>query len=276
MKTRLAFRLFVFGLIIVTSCNKEEVVQEQPKLKINTGLLKYLSNGRTDAVIVQPNGGAYNTGNTMAITWGLVTCTGCGDWSSQFINLDLFKGGAKILTIASNVPFIDSNAQSRYNWNIQTTVPVGSDYKIRISNSSNSSQFSDSNNFSLVTPSSGCFYSYWTLSGIPSLIFGTTTVNYSINASAQLSQTYKNSPVMRIISYDPITITYNGTSYYCPGAAGVNIPINSSANCNGSGSSINVPLRFSKTGSNTTVIVTLNAVSAGHSFANGYHTFYFF
>ncbi|UXE66128.1 MAG: hypothetical protein KA713_16965 [Chryseotalea sp. WA131a] len=274
MKNHSLIKLLAVILIVVVSCNKEEV-RQKPRLKIDTGLLKYFGNGRTDAVIVQPNGGTYYTGNTMAITWGLVTCTGCGDWSSQFINIDLYGGGVGF-RIASNVPFIDSNFQSQYNWAIQTTVPAGSNYKIRISNSANSSQFSDSNNFSLVTPNTGCFYSHWTLTGAPSFIYGKTTVNYSINASAQLLRTYANRPIMKVFSYDPITINYNGTSYYCPGAAGVNIPINSSFNCSGSGSSISAPLTFSKTGSSTTIIITLNAVSKGHSFSNGYHSFSFF
>lgn len=99
--------------------------KQESKPKITLGLVPD-SNGaaRTEAVIVQPTNGTFYTGNTMNITWGVLTCL-CSDWSSSNIDIYLYKATTSITRIASNVPFANSSGISQYNWIIPAMVSTG-------------------------------------------------------------------------------------------------------------------------------------------------------
>lgn len=267
----------VLILIISVKCSEEiEPLQiEKPTITLS-GSSNQPSNGKTEAGVYDPNGGTFYSGDIMNIKWSFLTCTRCFDWISEDIDIDLYKGNSLILRIASNVPFFDP---SNYDWEIPSLTMTGSDFNIRITSTTNSSNWSKSSNFSLITPSTGCFYSHWKLTGIPTSGSSpsNSTVQYRIKEDGLGSYAKANAPVMRFYSGAPINIVYNGITYYSSGYTALDIPINSSTSCNGVNPVINAPLKFQKIGSSTTsVSVLIQSVSSGHYFYHGYHTIFIY
>ena len=87
-----------------------------------------------------PNGGqTWAAGSTQTITWTYV-----GDPGN--VKIDLLKGGVVVSTIASFVSK-GSNGVGSYNWTIPSSQAAGSDYKVRITSTSNSSVTDTSDNF---------------------------------------------------------------------------------------------------------------------------------
>jgi len=262
-----------FLLLIIISCDDNVELQPSNKM-VSLGLLSESeNNARTEAIVIQPGTGTFYAGQTMVIQWGFLTCL-CNDWISDFIHIELYKGSTFVATIARNVPFFDANNQSYYNWLIPSVPQIGNDFNIRIVNASKVNQIGYSSEFTLTTQAGTCNYSFWSLSGMPSgYISSGSTVNYNINETGQTILAQANSPTMKVFSYDPINVVYNGLNYYCPGSSGVLIPINGSMNCSGNNPVISAPLKFNKIGSGTSVIVTLNSVSTNHIFSSGYHSY---
>jgi hypothetical protein len=272
--------LFLVCTLLVTSrCTDENEPLAQQDEKPTLTLSRAIepgSSGRTNANITSTHYGTYYSGDVMYIEWSYVLC-GC-DWATN-LNIDLYKGSTYVGRIATDVPFFGTpSGGGHYDWTITSVSMTGSDFRIRITSTTNSSNWAESNDFTLVTPGSGCFYSTWNLSGAPSgYVPNNTTVQYQIQETGLASQVQANSPTMRVISYSPLNVVYSGTTYYCPGGAGVNIPITGTTACSGSNPAISAPLQFKLIGGGTnTAIVTLGSVSAGHFYHHGYHSFYMY
>jgi hypothetical protein len=83
--------------------------------------------------VTTPNGGEnWPLGSTQTITWN--------DNFSEDVKIELYKGGFITSTIDFSTP-----SDGTYNWDIPTSLPVGSDYKIKITSiaSNNVFDFSD-------------------------------------------------------------------------------------------------------------------------------------
>jgi hypothetical protein len=256
-------------VVFALSCSKElENPQKQQKLKIELGTVtQNLSGGRTDAVILTPSTGTFNAGNTMNITWSFLLCL-CNDWTAQFVNIEIWKGAYRITRIASNISFIDpaTPGAGKYNWVIPSMVSTGSDFFIRIINTANSTQIADSQTFSLVTPSIGCYFSEWRLLMPPiyNTVPNNTTLQWQIKENGLAQSILTNNPsIVAIVDNSPINIIYNGTTYYCPTGYSI-IPINGTTGCSGINPIINVPLTFQKIGGFASVRILLQSVSPGH------------
>jgi hypothetical protein len=93
---------------------------------------------------VSPNSGEnYKTGSSHAITW-----TYTGNPGSR-VKIELLKNGVLNRTITTKAS-IGSGGSGSYNWKISRTQVTGSDYKIRITSTTNSSATDTSNgNFSI-------------------------------------------------------------------------------------------------------------------------------
>jgi hypothetical protein len=87
---------------------------------------------------------AWSTGSAYSITWSADTAL-----FSNYVTLSLYKGALNLLTIASDV----SNAGT-YSWTVPAGYLTGTDYRIKISNYSNSSIYAYSQPFTVsgVTP----------------------------------------------------------------------------------------------------------------------------
>jgi hypothetical protein len=93
--------------------------------------------------ITAPNGGeSWQSGTTQTITW-----TYTGDPGSSVMIL-LLKGGMKVATITLITP-IGGGGSGAYKWNIPSTQATGSDYKIKIVSTTNSTIKSFSKTFTI-------------------------------------------------------------------------------------------------------------------------------
>jgi molybdopterin-binding protein len=83
--------------------------------------------------VTSPNGGeSWQSGTTQTILW-----TYTGNLGS-YVKIELLKGTSVNSTITSSAS-IGSNGSGSYNWTIPTTQTTGSDYKVRVTSTSNSS-----------------------------------------------------------------------------------------------------------------------------------------
>lgn len=274
---KLIYIALSFFFILFTQCSEdiEPNVEKRPTIILSKDS-KNPENGKTEALVNPSYYGTYNSGDIMNIEWDFLLC-GC-DWTSEYINIDLYKGTSRIGRIASAVPFFDfnnPNGLGEYDWTVSSMTTTGSNYKIRITNTGNSSEWAESGNFTLATPTSGCYNSYWNLTGAPTngLISNNTTVQYKIREDGMTNLALANAPVLRISSNQPINVIYNGVTYYTSGT--VDVPITASVNCSGTNPVINAPLKFQKIGGGYVFVsVLLNSVTQGHLFYHGYHSFY--
>ena len=82
--------------------------------------------------VVSPNGGeAFKYGDTVAITWDAKNI------ASKSVNIRLLKAGSAVLIIASNVAQSADSGMFIRNWIVPSTLAVGSDYAIEVSDSVN-------------------------------------------------------------------------------------------------------------------------------------------
>lgn len=87
--------------------------------------------------VTLPNGGeSWQRGTTKTITW-----TKGGNVGS-YVKIDLYKAGVFKQTIISSTPNDGS-----HNWYVPWALPIGSDYKIKITSTSNSAYYDLSNNY---------------------------------------------------------------------------------------------------------------------------------
>jgi hypothetical protein len=90
--------------------------------------------------VVSPNGGEnWKRGTTQTIRWSYTGNPG------SYVKIELLKGGTLNRTISSSVS-IGSGGAGSYNWKIPTNQATGSDYRIRVTSTSNSSYTDTSNN----------------------------------------------------------------------------------------------------------------------------------
>ncbi len=93
--------------------------------------------------VVQPDGGeTLAAGSSYEIRWGYEGI------SSGYLKIELYKGGVLNRTIVSSATI----TTGKYNWNIPTTQVSGSDYKIKITYTSNTSVFDESDDFFTIKP----------------------------------------------------------------------------------------------------------------------------
>jgi hypothetical protein len=74
-------------------------------------------------------------------------------WSSgsgiSKVKIDLYKGSSRLSTLASSL-----NNTGSYTWNIPANLAAGSNYKIRVSNTADTSVYGESETFSITAPAS--------------------------------------------------------------------------------------------------------------------------
>ena len=94
----------------------------------------------SEVVLSSPNGGeSLSAGSTKTIVW---TYSG----NPGNLRIDLLKGSSVVSTLASSVSK-GSNGAGSYNWTIPSNQASGSDYKISITSTSNTSLTDSSDNF---------------------------------------------------------------------------------------------------------------------------------
>jgi hypothetical protein len=93
-------------------------------------------------IVTSPNGGqSWVTGTKHAITWSVTNLTG-------YVKIELLKSGSPVRTIISSV----AAGSGSYNWSIPTSQSSGSDYRIRITSTSNSAVSDTSDTNFTITP----------------------------------------------------------------------------------------------------------------------------
>src|SRR5574337_1823216 len=86
---------------------------------------------------------SWTAGDTQAITWDYTGNPGVS------VKINLMKGGVYKSTIISNTPTADGS----YNWKVPTNTTPGSDYKVKVISTANSTIKDDSNaNFEIKAP----------------------------------------------------------------------------------------------------------------------------
>jgi PKD repeat protein len=99
--------------------------------------------------VISPNGGeTWKRGTTQAISWSYT-----GDPGAT-VKILLFKAGTQVGTISSGTPTGASGTGS-YSWPLGTTGMTGSDFKIQVQSTSQSTVTDTSNNNFNITPASG-------------------------------------------------------------------------------------------------------------------------
>ncbi len=100
----------------------------------------YTGSASASIILNTPNGGEkWQAGLKKTISWSYSGSPG------SFVSLQLYKAGSLIQTIISSTS-VGSGGSGSYSWNIPTTLVNGSDYKIKVASSSNSSCYDYSNN----------------------------------------------------------------------------------------------------------------------------------
>lgn len=98
-------------------------------------------NSNVSLTVTSPNGGEnWKAGSTHPITWAYAGNPGA------YVKIELVQGTSVKSTIAKKAP-IGSGGTGSYNWTISKTMKTGSDYKIRITSTSNSSYADTSDGF---------------------------------------------------------------------------------------------------------------------------------
>jgi predicted glutamine amidotransferase len=125
----------------ITLSDGQLVTMNQSGAPVIENIKNYFS--PASIVVSSPNGGqSWVAGTKHAITWSVTNLTG-------YVKIELLKLGSPVRTITSGVTAISGS----YNWSILTSQPSGSDYRIRITSTSNPtvSDTSDAN-FTIVHP----------------------------------------------------------------------------------------------------------------------------
>jgi YVTN family beta-propeller protein len=95
----------------------------------------------TNIAVESPNGGeTLDTGTVQDISWTYI------DNPGKVISIELLKGGTLFKTINPGVA-IGKNGSNSYKWHIQSKLPTGNDYQIRISSKDNKDFSDTSDNF---------------------------------------------------------------------------------------------------------------------------------
>lgn len=90
--------------------------------------------------VVSPNGGEnWARGATITIRWNYTGSPG------SYVKKELLKSGVLNRVIISSTP-VGSNGSGSYNWLINSTQTLGTDYKVRITSTTNSAYTDSSNN----------------------------------------------------------------------------------------------------------------------------------
>ena len=142
--------------------------------------------------IISPNGGEnWQVGSTQTIKW-----TYTGDVGS-YLKIELLKGTFGKITITSSTP-IGSYGIGSYNWTIPTTQTTRSDYRIRITSTSNGSYTDTSDSYftiggtfptiTSISPTSGTAGTPVTITGTKfGATQGTSTVKFGTVVAAVTS-----------------------------------------------------------------------------------------
>jgi len=106
-----------------------------------------LQGGSSSLSVVLPNGGeTWQRGTSHIVTWSYSGSPGL------YVKIVLLKAGVEIGTIAASAP-IGSGGLGSYTWNINpSSSSVGSDYKVKISSTSQPTITDTSNNYFTLTP----------------------------------------------------------------------------------------------------------------------------
>jgi hypothetical protein len=122
-------------------------VQSKSQPAINDGSDNYFRITSPDTITVtSPNGGnTWYKGTTPSITWTSNVNAG------SYVKIELLKAGSPHLTISASTP----NDGSFSSWPIPNSVPTGTDYRIRITSTTNPSITDTSNaDFTITSPTS--------------------------------------------------------------------------------------------------------------------------
>lgn len=96
--------------------------------------------------VVSPNGGEeWRVEESQPITWLGTSETG------STVEINLFKGGVKVATIASGITASDES----YAWSIPVTVAQGTDYKIRVKDEETGDYDDSNSDFTILAPFTG-------------------------------------------------------------------------------------------------------------------------
>ena len=125
----------------ITMSDGQLVTMNQSGAPVVENIKNYFS--PPSITVISPNGGqSWVAGTKHAITWSVTNLTG-------YVKIELLKSGSPVRTITSSV----AASSGSYNWSIPTSQSSGSDYRIRITSTSNPavSDTSDAN-FTIVHP----------------------------------------------------------------------------------------------------------------------------
>ena len=125
----------------ITMSDGQLVTMNQSSAPVVENIKNYFS--PPSITVISPNGGQSWVASTKhTITWSVTNLTG-------YVKIELLKSGSPVRTITSSV----AASSGSYNWSIPTSQSSGSDYRIRITSTSNPAVTDASNaNFTIVHP----------------------------------------------------------------------------------------------------------------------------
>ncbi len=107
----------------------------------------YFSQLNVPLIVITPNGGEnWARSTTQTIRWNYTGSPG------SYVKIELLKGGVLNRIINSSIP-VGISGSASYNWLINSTQTLGSDYKVRVTSTTNSAYTDTSNNnFTISAP----------------------------------------------------------------------------------------------------------------------------